>query len=68
MMPKPNGILVKWALGLLAAGILGLGGWGGRTIIHTSERVSVLEGVHAEIKEALIRLDQKVERLLERAR
>ena len=56
----------KWLLSLFAAMILALAGWGGTTIIATSARVTSVETQHSDWKERLTRIEDKIERVLER--
>ena len=68
MIPRrPNGLFTKWALGLLAAGILGLGGWAGNTLLADGVRITTLETKHEDFSSRLERIEQKLDRLIERA-
>ena len=66
MIQKPNGVFVKWVIGLLSALSLGLAGWSGRTLITHGERITSVESSHVEFRGWLERVDQKLDRLLER--
>lgn len=63
---RTNGIFVKWAVAFLAAVLLGIGGWGGKTIINSGERITSLETTRVDIHDRLKRLEWKIDRLLER--
>ena len=68
MSGRRNGIVAKVALGLLSALLLGLGGWGGKSIISQGERVTGLEAVHIELRNQLSRIERKLDWLVERSR
>ncbi len=65
-MATRNGAFTKWGLGLLAAGILGLASWGGKTLIADGGRITALEAVHTEMRGQLNRIEDKLDRLSER--
>lgn len=65
MAPR-NGLFVKWALALLSTGLLGLGAWGGRTLIADGGRITTLEAIHTEMRGQLNRIEDKLDRLSER--
>lgn len=56
----------KWLLSLFVAAILGLAGWGGSTIIATSARVTRVETQQEGTTSRLERIENKLERVLER--
>ena len=58
----------KWLLSLFAATILALAGWGGTTIIATASRVTSVETQHADWKERLSRIEDKIDVLIQRTR
>ena len=66
MTSTRNGMMTKWALALLAAGALGLAGWGGKTIIADGARLTSLETMHLEFGGRLERMERKLDRLIER--
>ena len=66
MIQKPNGMFVKWVIGLLSALSLGLAGWGGKTIIADGARLTSLETMHLEFGGRLERMERKLDRLIER--
>lgn len=58
----------KWLLGLFAAMLLGLAGWGGSTVIATSARVTRVETQHEDLGPRLERMENKLDRLIQRTR
>ena len=58
----------KWLLGLFAACIVALAGWGGSTIIATSARVTRVETQQEGTTGRLERIENKVDVLIQRSR
>ena len=67
MISRTNG-WTKWLLGLFAACVVAVAGWGGSTIIATSTRVTRVETQHEDWKGRLERIETKVDMLLQRGR
>ena len=63
-MPK-NGT-VRWLLGLLAAMLIALGSWSGATTVDLGERTAALVQEHKGFQAQLLRMEEKLDRLLER--
>lgn len=53
----------KWLLGLFAATIVALAGWGGSTIIATSARVTRVETQQEGVAAQLERMENKLDKL-----
>ena len=65
MRTAPNGVR-KWLLALLAAMLVALGGWGGRTLITHGEKIATLEGQQVDVQAWMGRIETKLDRVLER--
>ena len=67
MISRTNG-WTKWLLGLFAACVVAVAGWGGSTIIATSTRVTQVETRHEDLGMRLERIENKVDMLIQRGR
>ena len=65
-MGRASNGMMKWLLTLLAAMLVALGGWSGRTLITHGERIAVVEGQHVDVQAWMDRIEKKLDRVLER--
>lgn len=56
----------EWIIGVATATALALGGWGVKTTASNDTRISVNEERTSNLKEQLNKIDEKVDKLLDR--
>lgn len=58
---SPSAQLLYWLLALLTAAVMGMGGFGGRTLFNHESRLSKQEQLAADIDSRLTRIESKLD-------